>query len=212
MNNIVNSNSNFKIGTNTSVILNDLSNNDLNFDMEGFIEDNFKKDKEKEELIDIFSSIENQDNNIEILDNETEYELIDYLFNTCFENELNGVQGGYLIKIILSLMHSLYSPGKSINFIKYMCFRKNGEILNNMINKIKYFYFQEIIYNLLIYNDEENNFSAFGGLEKKKSNIIIQLINSLKMGVEGIKEIFCEYIIHYKNEDLLINENVFSVF
>ena len=212
MNNIVNSNSNFKIGTNTSVILNDLSNNDLNFDMEGFIEDNFKKDKEKEELIDIFSSIENQDNNIEILDNETEYELIDYLFNTCFENELNGVQGGYLIKIILSLMHSLYSPGKSINFIKYMCFRKNGEILNNMINKIKYFYFQEIIYNLLIYNDEENNFSAFGGLEKKKSNIIIQLINSLKMGVEGIKEIFCEYIIHYKNEDLLINENVFSIF
>ena len=212
-----NSNSNYKINTNTSVILNDLSSKDLKLDMDGFSDEIFPN--EKEEIIDIFGSLDNQDNNVETLekiekslDNDIDLELIDYLFNTSFENELNGVQGGYLIKIILSLMHSLYSPGKSIAFMKYICFRKNGEILNNMIKKIKNFYFQEIIYNILIYNDEENNFSAYGGLEKKKSNIIIQLINHLKMGVEGIKEIFCEYIINFKNEDLLIKECAFDIF
>ena len=185
--------------------------------MEGFSDEIYPN--EKEEIIDIFGSVDCQDNNVEplekiekIMDNDLELELIDYLFNTCFENELNGVQGGYLTKIILSLMHSLYSPGKSISFVRYMCFRKNGEILNNMIKNIKYFYFQEIIYNILIYDDEENNFRAYGGMEKKKSNIIIQLINCLKIGVEGIKEIFCEYIINYKNEDLLINECALDIF
>ena len=109
-------------------------------------------------------------------------------------------------------MHSLYNPNKSIAFIKYICFRKNGEILNNIIKNINYFYNREIIYNILIYNDEDNNFSSYGGLDKKKSSIIIQLINYLKKGVEGIKEVFCEYIINYKNEELLINENTFNIF
>ena len=109
-------------------------------------------------------------------------------------------------------MHSLYNPNKSIAFIKYICFRKNGEILNNIIKNINYFYNREIIYNILIYNVEDNNFSSYGGLDKKKSSIIIQLINYLKKGVEGIKEVFCEYIINYKNEELLINENTFNIF
>ena len=61
-------------------------------------------------------------------------ELIDYLFNICFTQELNGVQGGYLIKIIRSLMHSLYSPNKSIVFIKYICFRKGGETGDQIAN------------------------------------------------------------------------------
>ena len=64
-------------------------------------------------------------------------------------------------------MHSLYNPNKSIAFIKYICFRKNGEILNNIIKNINYFYNREIIYNILIYNDEDNNFSSYGGLDKK---------------------------------------------
>jgi hypothetical protein len=81
-----------------------------------------------------------------------------------------------------------------------------------MLKKIKYFYFQDIIYDILIFNDEENNFNIYGGLDKKKTSIIQQLISYLKMGVEGIKEVFCEYIINYKNEELLINESTFNKF
>ena len=208
----INNSNNIKFSTNESIILNDNSNNELNFDMEGFMEDNFQKKEGKDEVIDLFGSTDNGENIIEFFENEKDLELIDYAFNISFETELNGVQGGYFIKIIRSLMHSLYSPFKSIFLIKYICFRKNGEILNNMIKKIKYFYFQELVYDILIYNDEDKNFSTYGGLEKKKTNIIMQLINYLKMGVEGIKEVFCEYIINYKNEELLINENTFNKF
>ena len=208
----INNSNNIKFSTNESIILNDNSNNELNFDMEGFMEDNFQKKEGKDEVIDLFGSTDNGENIIEFFENEKDLELIDYTFNISFETELNGVQGGYFIKIIRSLMHSLYSPFKSIFLIKYICFRKNGEILNNMIKKIKYFYFQELVYDILIYNDEDKNFATYGGLEKKKTNIIMQLINYLKMGVEGIKEVFCEYIINYKNEELLINENTFNKF
>ena len=208
----INNSNNIKFSTNESIILNDNSNNELNFDMEGFMEDNFQKKEGKDEVIDLFGSTDNGENIIEFFENEKDLELIDYTFNISFETELNGVQGGYFIKIIRSLMHSLYSPFKSIFLIKYICFRKNGEILNNMIKKIKYFYFQELVYDILIYNDEDKNFTNYGGLEKKKTNIIMQLINYLKMGVEGIKEVFCEYIINYKNEELLINENTFNKF
>ena len=200
-----------KINTNTSIILNDLSNKELSFDVEAFMDDNFTK-KEKDENFDIFSSVDNPDSNIEMIESDSDLELIDYLLNICFSQELNEVQGGYLIKIFTSLMHSLYSPSKSIYFIKYICYRKNGEILNNMIKKINCFYFQEIIYNFLIYNDEENNFSSYGGIDKKKIYIMSQLINYLKNGVKGIREIFCEYIINSKNEELLINENIFNLF
>ena len=213
---VINSNSNntnnVKFNTNESIILNDTSTNELNFDMEGFMEDNFQKKEVKDEVIDLFGSTDNAENPIDIIENDNDLELIDYLFNIGFENELNGVQGGYFIKIVRSLMHSLYSPFKSILIIKYICFRKNGEILNNMIKNIKHFYFQELLYDLLIYNDEEKNFTVYGGLEKKKTNIIMQLISYLKMGVEGIKEVFCEYIINYKNEELLIGENTFNKF
>ena len=206
-------NNNNKFNTNTSCILNDMSNNDLNFYVNEFMDDNFsKKDIVKDEIFEDFVQGENNDNPIEIFESDGDLELIDYIFNICFTHELNGVQGGYFIKIVRSLMHSLYSPNKSIILMKYICFRKNGEILNNMLKKLKYFYFQDIIYEILIYNDEENNFSLYGGLDKKKTNIIMQLITNLKMGVEGIKEVFCEYIINYKNEELLINESTFNKF
>ena len=79
-----------------------------------------------------------------------------------------------------------------------------------MIKNIKYYYFQEIIYELLIYNDEDNNLNMNGGLDKKKINIIVSLMNNLKYGIDGIKEIICDYIINCKNEELLINENTLN--
>ena len=174
-NNNNNNNNNIKFNTNTSCILNDTSNNDLNFYVDEFIDDNFsKKEIVKDEIFEDFPAGDNGDNPIEIFESDGDLELIDYLLN--------------------------------------ICFRKNGEILTNMIKKIKFFYFQEIIYDILTYNDEENNFALYGGLDKKKTNIIIQLITNLKNGVEGIKEVFCEYIINYKNEELLINENTFNKF
>lgn len=206
-------NNNIKFNTNTSCILNDTSNQELNFIVEDFMEDTFsKKEIVKDEIFEDFPPGDNTENAIELFENDGDLELIDYILNISFTQELNGVQGGYLIKIIRSLMHSLYSPNKSVVLLKYILFRKNGEILNNILKKIKYFYFQEIIYEILIYNDEENNFAANGGLDKKKTSIIQSLITYLKMGIEGIKEVFCEYILNYKNEELLINEITFNKF
>jgi len=206
-------NNNIKFNTNTSCILNDTSNQELNFIVEDFMEDTFsKKEIVKDEIFEDFPPGDNTENAIELFENDGDLELIDYILNISFTQELNGVQGGYLIKIIRSLMHSLYSPNKSVVLLKYILFRKNGEILNNILKKIKYFYFQEIIYEILIYNDEENNFAANGGLDKKKTSIIQSLITYLKMGIEGVKEVFCEYILNYKNEELLINEITFNKF
>lgn len=210
---IINTNNNIKFNTNTSCILNDTSNNELNFIVEDFMEDTFsKKEIVKDEIFEDFPPGDNTENAIDLFENDGDLELIDYILNISFTQELNGVQGGYLIKIIRSLMHSLYSPNKSVILLKYILFRKNGEVLNNILKKIKYFYFQEIIYEILIYNDEENNFSAYGGLDKKKTSIIQSLITYLKLGIEGVKEVFCEYILNYKNEELLINENTFNKF
>ena len=154
-----NNNSNFlKIGTNTSCIFGDMSNNDLNFYMDEF-DDNFTKKENniiKEEKDEIFEDFQENGENIEIFENENELELIDYIFNISFSQELNGVQGSYFIKIIRSLMHSLYSPNKSIIFLKYILFGKNGEILNNIIKNIKHYYFQEILYEILKIFAEEN--------------------------------------------------------
>jgi len=206
-------NNNIKFNTNTSCILNDTSNQELNFIVEDFMEDTFsKKEIVKDEIFEDFPPGDNTENAIELFENDGDLELIDYILNISFTQELNGVQGGYLIKIIRSLMHSLYSPNKSVVLLKYILFRKNGEILNNILKKIKYFYFQEIIYEILIYNDEENYFAANGGLDKKKTSIIQSLITYLKMGIEGVKEVFCEYILNYKNEELLINEITFNKF
>ena len=192
-----------------------MSNNDLNFVVDEFMDENFTTKKEnniliKEEKDEIFEDFQENGENIEIFEFENDLELIDYIFNISFTQELNGVQGGYLIKIIRSLMHSLYSPNKSIILLKHILFWKNGDILNKMIKNIKYFYFQEIIYEILIYNDEDNNLNANGGLDKKKINIIISLMNNLKYGIDGIKEIICDYIINCKNEELLVNENTLN--
>ena len=191
-----------------------MSNNDLNFCMDEFMDDNFTAKKEnniiKEEKDEIFEDFQENGENMEIFEIENDLELIDYIFNISFNQELNGVQGGYLIKIIRSLMHSLYSPNKSVILMKHILFWKNGEILNNMIKNIKYFYFREIIYEILIYNDEENNLNINGGLDKKKINIIISLMNNLKYNIDGIQEVICDYIINCKNEDLLINENTLN--
>ena len=122
--------------------MNDTSNNDLNIFVDEFVDENFsKKEIVKDEIFEDFTPGDNTENPLEIFENDGDLELIDYLFNICFSQELNGVQGGYFIKIVRSLMHSLYSPNKSIILMKYICFRKNGDILNNMIKKIKYFYF-----------------------------------------------------------------------
>ena len=56
-------------------------------------------------------------------------ELIDYLFNISFNYDLNPIQGGYLVKINRSLLHSLYSPNKSNTFINYICFKKPNDII-----------------------------------------------------------------------------------
>ena len=89
---IVNNNNNNKFNTNTSCILNDMSNNDLNFIVEDFMDDNFsKKDIVKEELFEDFVQAENTDNPMEIFENDGDLELIDYIFNICFTTELNGV-------------------------------------------------------------------------------------------------------------------------
>ena len=86
------------------------------------------------------------DNN---LNNERDnLELIDYLFNISFNYDLNSIQGGYLVKINRSLLHSLYNPSKSNVFVNYICFKKPNDILSNFWNKIHYFYFQEIIYDI----------------------------------------------------------------
>ena len=40
--------------------------------------------------------------------------------------------------------------------------------------------------------------------------IIISLMNNLKYGIDGIKEIICDYIINCKNEELLVNEKTLN--
>ena len=124
-----------------------MSNNELNFCMDEFMDDNFTTKKEvniiKEEKDEIFEDFQENGENMEIFELENDLELIDYIFNITFNQELNGVQGGYFIKIIRSLMHSLYSPNKSIILMKHILFWKNGEILNNMIKNLKYYYFRE---------------------------------------------------------------------
>ena len=81
-------------------------------------------------------------NSLEINNNEPSLELVDYMFTISFNNELNNVQGGYLVKIVTSLIHSLYSPNKALCFIKYICFKKSNEILLKMLNLIQYNYFK----------------------------------------------------------------------
>ncbi len=146
-------------------------------------------------------------NSLEINNNEPSLELVDYIFNISFNNELNNVQGGYLVKIITSLIHSLYSPSKSLYFIKYICFKKANDILLKILNLIQYSYFRDIILEILLYSEEENRDNA---LEIIKGNILNYLINYLKYNGSGIRDLICQYIECNKNDDLILTENFLS--
>ena len=145
------------------------------------------------------------DNN---LNNERDnLELIDYIFNISFNYDLNPIQGGYLIKINRSLLHSLYNPNKSSAFINYLCFRKPNDLISNFWNKIQYFYFQEIIYDILMYCEEDNQNNK---LDIIKNNILTKLIMLMKTQTEGIKDILCDYALNCKTVESLMNENFLS--
>ena len=145
------------------------------------------------------------DNN---LNNERDnLELIDYIFNISFNYDLNPIQGGYLVKINRSLLHSLYNPNKSSAFINYLCFRKPNDLISNFWNKIQYFYFQEIIYDILMYCEEDNQNNK---LDIIKNNILAKLIMLMKTQTEGIKDILCDYALNCKTVESLMNENFLS--
>ena len=145
------------------------------------------------------------DNN---LNNEKDtLEFIDYLYNTSFNYDLNNIQGGYLAKINRSFLHSLYSPNKSSVYISYICFKKPSDIISNFWNKIQFFYYQEIIYDILMYCEEETNQNQNKQLDLIKNNILTKLIMIIKTQQDGIKDLFCDYILNCKNVDSLINEN-----
>ena len=148
------------------------------------------------------------DNN---LNNEKDtLEFVDYLYNTSFNYDLNNIQGGYLVKINRAFLHSLYSPNKSNVYISYICFKKPNDILTNFWNKIQCFHYQEIIYDILMYCEEETNQNQNKQLDLIKTNILIKLITTMKTQSEGIKDIFCDYILNCKGAEALVNENFLS--
>ena len=135
-------------------------------------------------------------------------ELIDYLFNISLNYDLNPIQGGYLVKINRALLHSLYSPNKSNVFINYLCYKKPNDIISNFWNKIQFFYFQEMIYDILMYCEEENNQN--NKLDLIKNNILAKLVMTMKTQPEGIKDILCDYASNCKGVESLVNENFIS--
>ena len=135
-------------------------------------------------------------------------ELIDYLFNISFSYDLNPIQGGYLVKINRALLHSLYNPNKSNAFINYICFKKPNDLISNFWNKIQFFYFQEIIYDILMYCEEDNN--QKNNLDIIKNNILSKLVMLMKTQSEGIKDILCDYALNCKGVEALVNENFIS--
>ena len=148
------------------------------------------------------------DNN---LNNEKDtLEFVDYLYNSSFNNDLNNIQGGYLVKINRAFLHSLYSPNKSSVYISYICFKKPIDIISNFWNKIQFFHYQEIIYDILMYCEDEINQNQNKQLDIIKTNILTKLINAMKSQSEGIKDIFCDYILNCKGAESLVNENFLS--
>ncbi len=148
------------------------------------------------------------DNN---LNNEKDtLEFVDYLYNSSFNNDLNNIQGGYLVKINRAFLHSLYSPNKSSVYISYICFKKPIDIISNFWNKIQFFHYQEIIYDILMYCEDETNQNQNKQLDIIKTNILTKLINVMKSQSEGIKDIFCDYILNCKGAESLVNENFLS--
>ena len=107
-------------------------------------------------------------------------------------------------------MHSLYSPNKSSVYISYICLKKPIDIISNFWNKIQFFHYQEIIYDILMYCEDETNQNQNKQLDIIKTNILTKLINAMKSQSEGIKDIFCDYILNCKGAESLVNENFLS--
>ena len=78
----------------------------------------------------------------------------------------------------------------------------------NFWNKIQFFYFQEMIYDILMYCEEENNQN--NKLNLIKNNILSKLIMIMKTQPEGIKDILCDYASNCKGVESLVNENFIS--
>ena len=145
------------------------------------------------------------DNNLN--NDKDNLEFVDYLFNSSSNYDLNNIQGGYLVKINRAFLHSLYSPNKSNVYISYICFKKPNDFLTVFWNKIQFLHYQEIIYDILMYCEEETNQNQNKQLDIIKNNILIKLITTMKSQSEGIKDIFCDYILNCKGVESLINEN-----
>ena len=94
------------------------------------------------------------DNNLN--NDKDNLEFVDYLFNSSSNYDLNNIQGGYLVKINRAFLHSLYSPNKSNVYISYICFKKPNDFLTVFWNKIQFLHYQEIIYDILMYCEEES--------------------------------------------------------
>ena len=148
------------------------------------------------------------DNNLN--NDKDNLELVDYLYNSSFNYDLNNIQGGYLVKINRAFLHSLYNPNKSNVYISYICFKKPNDFLTVFWNKIQFLHYQEIIYDILTYCEEETNQNQNKQLDIIKNNILIKLITTMKTQSEGIKDIFCDYILNCKNVESLVNENFIS--
>ena len=148
------------------------------------------------------------DNNLN--NDKDNLEFVDYLFNSSSNYDLNNIQGGYLVKINRAFLHSLYSPNKSNVYISYICFKKPNDFLTVFWNKIQFLHYQEIIYDILMYCEEEANQNQNKQLDIIKNNILIKLITTMKSQSEGIKDIFCDYILNCKGVESLINENFIS--
>ena len=148
------------------------------------------------------------DNNLN--NDKDNLEFVDYLFNSSSNYDLNNIQGGYLVKINRAFLHSLYSPNKSNVYISYICFKKPNDFLTVFWNKIQFLHYQEIIYDILMYCEEETNQNQNKQLDIIKNNILIKLITTMKSQSEEIKDIFCDYILNCKGAESLINENFIS--
>jgi hypothetical protein len=61
-----------------------------------------------------------------------------------------------------------------------------------------------------MYCEEETNQNQNKQLDLIKTNILIKLITTMKTQSEGIKDIFCDYILNCKGAEALVNENFLS--
>ena len=145
----------------------------------------------------------------------TNYELIDYIFNLSSNNELNTIQGGYFIKIAQSFIHYCNLNCKDNNtFLNYICFKK--DIFLQIINNFNYEYYKQLIFEILITDfsssDDDNTNS-----DLYKNKIINFFINSFKNIstnrniIISIFNILIEYLDIIKNStELILSEPLFT--